>query len=318
MHLGYRRAGWAGLLTAGVAFAAPAVVIVTLLAWGYVTWGTLPAVAAILAGLAPVIVAIVAHATAALGRAVLRGPLLIATAVLALIASLAGVPDLLVLLGGAVGGLFAWRPIGSASAAVLGVAPALFKPGVIGLAAIGAGTSVLGLGGLFAACLKMGAVLFGSGYLLIALLRDEFVVRAPLLSERELLDAIAVGQLSPGPVFTTATFVGYLLFGLAGALVATLGFALPAFAFVAASVPILARLRSWAAARAALDGVSAAVVGLLVAVSAALGRSAIGDPITAALAVGALVLLGTGRVNPAGLLLVGGGVGALRGLFGAA
>jgi chromate transporter len=313
MHLGYRQAGWRGLLAAGTAFAGPAIVIVTLLAWAYVRWGALPEAAAVLSGLAPVIVAIVAHATVALGRSVLRGPALVATAALAVVASLAGVPDVVVLLGGALAGLAAARltPVPSLVLAALPATLPLVPPAV---AATGAAS--LGLGGLLLVCLKMGAVLFGSGYLLVSLLREELVTGARLLTERQLLDAVAVGQLSPGPVFTTATFVGYLLLGLPGALVATVGFALPAFVFVAASVPVLARLRRSVVARAALEGVSAAVVGLLVAVSAALGGAAIVDPVAAGLAVGALALLVAGRAGPVALLTAGAAVGSVRALVG--
>jgi chromate transporter len=272
-------------------------------------------VTAILAGIAPVIVAIVADATVGLGRAVLRGRLLALTAAGALIASLAGVPDVVILLAGAAAGLATARldvggVHGWVSLAGLG--------GAIGATATGVGAGAIGLGGLFVACLKMGAVLFGSGYLLVALLRDEFVIGTALLTERELIDAIAVGQMSPGPVFTTATFVGFLLLGLPGALVATLGFALPAYVFVAASVPVLDRLRRSPAARAALAGVSAAVVGLLIGVSAALGRTAIVDPVSGGLAALALLLLATGRTGPVALLALGGAVGALRGVIGAA
>lgn len=315
MHLGYRGAGWRGLLAAGLAFAGPAVAIVAVLAWVYVTWGALPEVRGILAGIAPVVVAIVAHATVGLGRSVLTTPILAAVAAGAVVASLAGVPDLVTLLaGGAVGFAAATgrrgRPHLPAAAPGIGLAA--------GAAATAAGVAgVVGLAGLFASFLKIGAVLFGSGYLLIALLRSEFVVGAGLLTERQLLDAVAVGQVTPGPVFTTATFVGYVLLGVPGAIAATVGMALPAFVFVALSIPLLERVQRSSAARAALTGVSAAVVGLLAAVSGALGQTAIVDPVTALLGLLAFVALERRALGPATLLAIGAVVGALRAVVGA-
>jgi chromate transporter len=177
------------------------------------------------------------------------------------------------------------------------------------------GAGALALGGLFVAFAKIGAVLFGSGYLLIALIEDEFVVTG-LLTERQLLDAVAVGQFTPGPVMTAATFVGFVLLGAPGAVVATVAIALPAFGFVALSVPILERLRTSARARAVLDGVAAAVVGTLIVVTAQLGAAAVVDVVTAALAAGAYAALALGRVNPVWLIAAGAAVGAVRGLVG--
>ena len=182
--------------------------------------------------------------------------------------------------------------------------------------ALGAVAATVTQSGLFLTFLKLGSILFGSGYLLVALLRGEFVVGSGLLTERQLLDAVAVGQFTPGPVFTTATFVGYLLLGVPGALVATLGMALPAFAFVALSVPVLDRLRGSSAARAALDGVGAAVVGLLVAVTVALARTAVVTPLSAVLAIAAFGLLLSGRVGPVRLLAAGAVAGLAAGWIG--
>jgi chromate transporter len=316
MHIGHRRAGWAGLVVAGIAFASPAVLIVAILAWVYVTWGALPAVGAVLAGIAPVVVAIVAHATVGLGRTAVRGPLTVAIAGLAIAASLAGVPEVAILLAAGIGGLLALggRPgAGGPKTQLPGgaIGPLLAAAGPLAATAPLAASAPLGL---FLAFLKIGSILFGSGYLLVALLRSEFVVATGLLTERQLLDAVAVGQLTPGPVFTTATFIGYLLLGLPGAVIATVGMALPAFGFVAMSVPVLERLRGSLAARAVLDGVGAAVVGLLVAVVVALSRTAATAPLWAIVGIGAFGLLLTGRLGPVVLLAVGAAIGAASGL----
>jgi chromate transporter len=307
MHIGHRRAGWPGLVAAGLAFLLPAALMVGALAWAYVAFGTLPAVGDVMSGIAPVVVAIVAHATVGLGRTAVRGPLTGAIAAAALVASIAGVTPLAVLLAGGAAGLAGMAARDAARGGVA-VVPILG----LGSAAAAGGLSLAGLAWSFA---KIGSILFGSGYLLVALLEDEFVASG-LLSRQELLDAIAVGQFTPGPVITTATFVGYLLLGLPGAIVATVAIATPAFAFAAASVPVLEALRGSRPARAALDGIAAAVVGALVAVTAELGAAAIGDIVTAATAIAAWALLATGRVNPVWLIAAGAAVGLVRGAGG--
>jgi chromate transporter len=190
------------------------------------------------------------------------------------------------------------------------VVAALAWPG-LPFAAAGAG-SQLGLWPLFWSFVKIGSVLFGSGYVLLALLRADLVERRGWLTERQLLDAVAVGQVTPGPVFTTATFIGYLLGGPAGAAVATAGIFLPAFVFVAASVPLLPRLRRSAVAGAFLDGVNVASLALMAVVTCLLGRAAVVDVPTALLAIAATVLLLRYRVGSAWLVLVGAAVGLVQ------
>ena len=307
IHLGYVRAGWPGLLLGGSCFIVPAVVIVLTLAWLYVRYGATPAATSALYGVIPVIIAVVAQAIWALGRTAVKGPLpaMLGIGVLAL--SLAGVNELALLFGaGAVFMLvrLARRP---ADAAAM-VAAALGLPGV----ALGQGTIAAAgvtLGTLFVTFLKIGATLYGSGYVLLAFLRNDFVHRLGWLSDRQLLDAIAIGQVTPGPVFTTATFVGYVLAGWTGAVLATVAIFLPSFVFVALSHPLLPRIRGSRGAGAFLDGVNVAALGLMAAVTWQLARSAITDWFTAALAVAAGVLLIRWRVNSVWLIIGGAAAG---------
>jgi chromate transporter len=165
------------------------------------------------------------------------------------------------------------------------------------------------LGTLFLTFLKIGAVVYGSGYVLLAFLRQDFVERLRWLTDRQLIDAVVVGQFTPGPVFTTATFIGYLVGGVPGALLATLGIFLPSFVFVALVYPIVPRLRRSPWTSAFLDGVNAAALGLMAAVTWQLGRAAIVDPLTLALAVAAGIALLAAKVNSAWLVAAGAAVG---------
>jgi chromate transporter len=307
IHLGYVRAGWPGLLLGGACFILPAVLIVLTLAALYVRYGTTPAATWLLYGVLPVIIAIVAHAMWALGRTAITGvaPAVVGLAVLGL--SLAGVNELALLFGG--GGLVALIRLGRERAARVAAAVA-----VLGLpgAALGQGTTAGGgaaLSTLFLTFLKIGAVLYGSGYVLLAFLRNDFVHRLGWLTDRQLLDAIAVGQVTPGPVFTTATFIGYVLGGGQGAILATVAIFLPSFVFVALSHPLLPRVRGSRAAGAFLDGVNVAALALMAAVTLQLAQSAIVDVFTAALAVVAGALLILRRVNSTWLVAGGAAAG---------
>lgn len=309
IHIGWRQARWAGLAVAGACFILPSTLFVLALAWAYVRFGARPQAVGLLAGVKPVIVAVIAHALWRLGRVALRSPTTIVAALLAVVANLAGGDEVLVLL--AVGfGVVAWRrPAGrrgrSAAAGGLFLWP-------VGFAAPGA-ASGFGLGTLFLFFLKVGSVLFGSGYVLVAFLRADLVERWGWLTEAQLLDAVAVGQFTPGPLSTTATFIGFLLGGLPGAGVATLGMFLPAFAFVAISGPLVPALRRSATAGAFLDGVNAASLALMAVVTWDLGRAALVDPVAWGLALGAGLVLFRYRINSAWPVLAGGLVGLLRG-----
>jgi chromate transporter len=307
IHVGHRRAGFKGLVVAGAAFILPATVIVGAIAWGYVRFGGLPEARGLLRGVKPVVVAVVVQALAGFARTALRRPLQWALAIAAAAAALAGANELVVLL--AAGAAAALARIGRRSAAALAapLLPGALLPGVAAGAAAGAAAPTVVQ--LFLAFARIGSVLFGSGYVLLAFLRADLVERHGWLTEAQLLDAVAVGQVTPGPVFTTATFVGYVLAGWGGAAAATLGIFLPAFVFVALSGPLVPRIRRSAAAGAFLDGVVVASLGLMAVVTAQLARAAVTGAATAALALVGAALLLRWRVNSSWLVLGGAAIG---------
>jgi chromate transporter len=309
LHLGHKRAGNAGFFLAGVAFIGPAVVLVVALAWAYEAVGARPEALAALAGVAPVVVAIVAHAAVGLGRSALRDPLTVAIGAAAALAAFAGAAEIAILLVAGIAGLAGRRVVPGG----MRHASAMLAPvGLAGSAAVAAmAASPAGLLLVFA---RIGAVLFGSGYLLVALLRSELVEGLGWITERQLLDAVAIGQLTPGPVTTSATFIGWLVAGPAGAAAATVGIFAPAFLAVALSIPVLPRLRRSPSARAFLDGVNAAAVALIGVVAVELAGVAVVDVPTTALVVAGLAALFTGRVGSAALIVVGGAAGILLAL----
>jgi chromate transporter len=307
IHIGHARARWAGLIVSGVCFLMPAVLIVMAIAWAYVRFGALPEVAGVLYGVKPVIIAVVVQALWGLGRTALKTWLLRGVAVAALAASLVGVNELVVLAAAGIA-VATGRAVGErrANRAASWMPWPLLGVGTTSAAA----STAFGLGPLFLVFLKIGAVLFGSGYVLLAFLRSDLVDRLHWLTESQLLDAVAVGQVTPGPVFTTATFVGYVLGGPTAAAVATIAIFLPAFVFVAISGPLVPRIRRSRTAGAVLDGVNVASLALMAAVTLQLGRAAIRDLPTAVLAaVGAVVLIRY-KPNSAWLVLGGALVGA--------
>jgi chromate transporter len=283
IHIGHRRAGWPGLLVAGTCFIVPASLIVTACAWAYVTYGTLPQAAGLLYGVKPVIIAIVLIALRDLARTAIKDTVCAAVCVTSIILAMLGVNELVSL--------------------VLAALAAIVPRTVLTAAA------PFGLWPLFWFFTKVGSVLYGSGYVLLAFLRADLVERWQWLTEAQLLDAIAVGQFTPGPVFTTATFIGYLLGGYAGALVATIGIFAPAFFFVAISGPLVPRIRKSPTAGAALNGVNAASLALMAVVTYSLGRSALIDLPTIAMALVSATLLQRFRMNSAWLVLAGGLLG---------
>ncbi len=320
IHLGYRRAGWAGLVAAGVLFISPAMAIVLALAWAYMAYGSLPQTQWLLYGVKPVIIAIVLQALSGLGRTAFKQPLSIVLTIAVIALYLWGVNELALLFGGGLAMLViqGGRKLTakfSASALAL-VAPASSVPPA--LSAVTAMATPFSLITLFLTFLKIGSVLYGSGYVLLAFLRGDLVERLGWLTDQQLLDAVSVGQFTPGPVFTTATFVGYVagyehsglvMGGITAALLATLGIFLPSFVFVAISGPLVPHLRRWTVTALLLNGVNAAALGLMAAVTLVLARAALLDPFTVVLAIAALVVLLRWNVNSGWIVLAGGMLG---------
>jgi len=305
MHLGSQRAGFPGLLLGGAAFILPPMLVVLALSDLYVRLGRTPQAGWLLYGIKPVVIAIILQALLQLGRQVAGRRLTLSVAAAAAVLSFIGLDEIsLLLAGGALTMLAAnWRRLRpNAVAALLGPATRLGLP----LAA----AAPFSLPLLFLTFLKIGAVLYGSGYVLFAFLQTDLVERLGWLTPGQLVDAIAIGQLTPGPLFTSATFIGYLLGGIPGALVATIGIFLPAFLFVAAASPWIPRIRASAWARSFLDGVVAASLGLIAVVAIELGRTALVDAFTAALLAAAFLLSVRYRVNSAWLVLGGAAAGA--------
>lgn len=315
IHIGWVRRRWAGLCVAGLSFIVPAMLITAAFGAAYVRWGTLPAFGWLSYGVKPVIIAVVAQAIVGLLPAAAKTPALRALGAAATVLAAAGVDELLVLFGAGAAAIGLGRRSGARAGEGLGVRP-LLVPLVPAVASGAAGAATLPA--LFWVFLKIGSVLFGSGYVLLAFLRTDLVERLGWLTEAQLIDAIAVGQVTPGPVFTTATFIGYVLRGPSGALVATLGIFLPAFLFVALSGPLVPRLRASRLAAAFLDGVNVASLGLMLSVTLELGRAALIDLPSALIAAASALLLIRFGVNSTWLILGGAGAGFARHALGAA
>ena len=324
IYLGYIRAGWPGLILGGVCFIGPAMLIVLALAWAYVTYGSLPQVTWLFYGIKPVVIAIIAQALLGLSRTVLKGIEQIVLALLVLVLYLFGINILILLFGGALlfgiiraverwlksrdkvvntllplslGSMRAmWQKVATFSLTIASVSPAV----------------PFSMLTLFLSFLKIGAVLYGSGYVLLAFLRTDFVLHLHWLTDRQLLDAVSIGQFTPGPVFTTATFIGYLLGSWPGALLATLAIFLPSFIFVAIIHPLAATLRRSPWTSPLLDGVNVAAVALMAGVMIQLGQNALIDVLTWAIAIVALAILLRFKINSVWLILAGAAIGVAR------
>ena len=299
IHLGYVRAGWRGLVVAGAAFIVPAMLMVMGFAWAYVRYGSLPATGWLLYGVKPAILAVVVQALWTLGRTAVKGPLTAAIGAAGLALYFLGVNEILVLVLAALAVLVV-RRVGGEALKSVALLP-LLGPSLAQVA------GPVTLGSLFLIFLKIGSVLYGSGYVLLAFLRADLVVRMGWLTDQQLLDAIAIGQFTPGPVFTTATFIGYVLAGVPGAVLATVGIFLPAFVFVALSNPWIPRIRQSSWAGPLLDGVNVASLGLMAAVTWQLARAALVDWLTVVIGLVSAVLLIRYKVNSV-WLVVGGGL----------
>jgi chromate transporter len=310
IHIGQQQAGLPGLIVAGACFILPAAAIVLVIAWMYVRFGTMPQAVGLLYGIKPVIIAVVLQAMWGLGRVAIRSRTLAALAIVSTIAALLDVNDMIVLLGGGVVMLAIRAVEDRAGARAAFAAIPTIATRASGSVPLAAAVAVpFSLTTLFLFFLKVGAVLFGSGYVLLAFLRTDLVDRLRWLTESQLLDAVAVGQVTPGPVFTTATFIGYMLGGFRGAVLATLGIFLPSFFFVSISGPLIPHLRRSPLAGAFLDGVNVGAWALMAAVTLFLARAAIVDLTTTLLAVASAFILIRYRVNSAWLVLGGGAIG---------
>jgi chromate transporter len=305
IYLGYRRVGWMGLVLAGVCFILPAMLIVMILSWAYIRYGTTPWASGILYGIMPVVMAIIAQALWGLGMKAVKNWLTGMIGVCAVIFYMLGVNILLILL---FAGLIVMIGENLSRIKNVPIAGILFP--IVGLSFLAASTP-FNLTLLFLNFLKVGATLYGSGYVLLAFLRADFVLHLGWLTDKQLIDAIAIGQITPGPVFTTATFIGYLLGGIPGALIATLGIFLPSFIYVGISSLFIKQVRNSPWASNFLDGVNAASLGLMLAVSIQLASTALIDPITIAVALICLIILMRFQTNSTWLIAGG----ALIGLF---
>lgn len=311
MALGYSRAGWVGLLIAGACFILPASLATLALAWCYVRFGSLPQAQGLLNGAKPVMVAIIVQAVWNLGKMAFRRWQLAMAGLACFAAVLAGAPAIAVLLvSGGLALLAAWQRARTKekSGAALGIAG-------VPLAFGGAGASIGSLP-IFLVFLKLGVVVFGSGYVLVAFLKADLVDRLHWVTQPQLLDAITAGQLTPGPVFATATFLGYLLQGWAGAAAATVAIFLPSFLMAGLVGALAGRIRNSPLAAAFLDGVNAAAIALMASVAIFLGRTAFVDVWTWALGLASAVLLMRFKVNATWLILAGAALGILVRAFG--
>ena len=306
IYIGFLRAGLPGLIIGGVCFIVPAMLIVLVLAWVYVRFGATPQATWALYGIKPVVIAIIVQAIWNLGQKAVKGPLTMVVGVIVLALYFLSVNEIALLFGGGLIVMFAMnyqrlrkRAMGAALIPIggMGILSQISMPFSLPL--------------LFLIFLKIGAVLYGSGYVLLAFLRADFVIRLGWLTDQQLIDAVAIGQVTPGPVFTTATFIGYILGGIPGALLATLGIFLPSFIFVAIASLLIHRIRDSVWFGSLMDGVNVAALGLMAAVTWQLGQAAFIDPVTILIALASFVFLIRFKVNSTWLILGG----ALTGLL---
>jgi chromate transporter len=306
IHIGFLRAGWLGMIVGGACFIVPAMLIVLALAAMYMRFGTTLQAGWLLYGIKPVVIAIIIQALWSLGQKAVKDYLMALIALLVIALYFLGINEILLLFVGGLAVMLA-RNFRRLRGRALG----FFLVPLVGVGLLPQATVSFSLPLLFFTFLKIGSVLYGSGYVLLAFLRADFVVRLGWLTDQQLLDAIAIGQVTPGPVFTTATFLGFILGGTSGALLATLGIFLPSFVFVAVSNPLIPRMRKSVWISSLLDGVNVASLGLMAAVSWQLGRASLIDPLTAVVALISLVLLIRFKINSTWLIAGGGLFGLL-------
>lgn len=308
MLAGYKLRGFRGMLATGFGFIIPAVVLTGMLAWLYVSLGHLPSIEAFFFGLKPAVIAVITGAIIQLGRKAIKNSWLALLAAGVLAATLLGLGEIAAILGAGVLGMadYGIHKGFRGSDNLKSLAPFLL------LQAGGAAASQLTTLKLFLVFVKIGAVLFGSGYVLVAYIDGELVQKLEWLSHQQLLDAIAIGQFTPGPVLTAATFVGYVLQGWTGALAATLGIFLPSFLFIVILYPIIPRLRKSPYTEAFLDSVNAAAVAVMISVTILMTIDVTSDWRAAAILVVALVVVMTfKKISSLWVILGGAALGFL-------
>jgi chromate transporter len=306
IHLGFLRAGWLGFVAGGVCFTLPAMLIVLFLSWLYVRFGALPQAQQLLYGIKPVVIAIIIQALWYLGRKAVKETLLAVAALAVLVLYFLGINEIALLFGCGLAVMLAvnFRRLQKKFFS-------FFLLPIGGFAAFNTTLASFKLPMLFLTFLKIGSVLYGSGYVLFAFLRADFVERLGWLTDQQLVDAIAIGQITPGPLFTTATFIGFILGGLPGAILATLGIFLPSFIFVAISNPWIPRMRRSPWFGGLLDGANAASLSLMAAVTWQLGRGSLTDWLSILISIISFALLVRFKINSTWLIIGG----ALIGLF---
>ena len=308
IHIGFVRAGIIGLVVAGVSFILPAALLTLGCAWVYDRFQTVPQAEALLYGIKPAVIAVILSAVWRLGKTAAKGPLLIGIGLLVMLLVLLGINEIIALLGGGIIGIL-WQLGSRLRKGKMLLGFAWLPSSNIALAVTAAPSSSVTLSALGLFFLKIGCVLFGSGYILVAYLQGGLVEQYQWLTQQQLLDAVAIGQFTPGPVLTTATFIGYVLAGPAGALLATLGIFVPSFVFVLATNPLIPRLRRSAVAGAFLDAVNASAIGLMVAVTVELARHTLIDWGACLIALISAAVLFRYKVNSAWLVLGGAAIG---------
>ncbi len=316
IHIGYSRAGWKGLLTAGICFILPAALLVVLLANLYVQWGMLPNVQAFFYGMKPVILAIIFLAIISFYKTAVKNKFLLFLGLATIITYFLGVNELiLIIIAGMISFILNRHQTKKLYSLMIlnlmNLSPIVSSTGIQGALSAEQFVIPFSLSKLFLFFIKVGSVLFGSGYVLLAFLKSDLVEHWHWLTNSQLLDAIAIGQFTPGPVFTTATFIGFLLGGNSGAILATVGIFLPAFIFVGISAPWIKKIRKSMAIASVLDGVNVASLAVMIAVTLQLSRESVFDPLTLVLFL--LSLLGVQRfkINSVWLVIVGGVLGLL-------
>ena len=306
IYLGFRRAGWKGLLLGGVCFILPATIIVTALAWGYSRFGSTPIANGILYGILPVVIALIAQALWSLSLQAVKNWQSAVMGIAVVILYLMGVNILILLLTSGVVMLLLDNVQTGKNPPLVGI----FLPA--SWLSLSAAAAAFSLPLLFLVFLKTGAVLFGGGYVLLAFLHTDLVTNLGWLTERQLVDAIAIGQITPGPVFTTATFIGYLLGGIPGAILATIGIFLPSFVYVAISSLFIKQVQNSPRASSFLDGVTIASLGLMLGVTLQLGSTALIDPLTILITLVSFTILVRFKQNSTWLIAGGALIGFLH------